>query len=164
VRTAARRQHTERRQPRHELGVVERYLRAEGDAAQRIGEVSRGLEAIGGGFGERLVQHVAHAGRQVGAVAFERRAVGLVNLGQNVELVLPREQRAGDQHLGQDDADREQIAARIDLHAHHLLGRHVADLALELARIGPTVDVRATHDAEVGQLHVAGAADQHVAG
>ncbi len=55
-------------------------------------------------------------------------------------------------------------AAAIDRAAHRLLGRHVADLALELTGIRAAIDERRQKNSEVAELHFAGATDEHVAG
>ena len=109
------------------------------------------------------MQRPQHRRRQLFREAIEHVEIGLVDVGQDLELVLSGEQRTREQHLCQNDADRKQIAARIDFRAHHLLGGHVADLALELPGIGTAVDELAAHDAEITELDLTRAAKQHVA-
>jgi hypothetical protein len=75
---------------------------------------------------------------------------------------ISRKQRARQDHFGEHDAHREQIAAQVELGAQRLFRRHVADLAFELARVGAPIDERAAHDAEVGELHLPCPADQDV--
>ena len=58
-----------------------------------------------------------------------------------------------DEHLGQHDAEREDVAPRVELAPDDLLGRHVAELALELSGVGAALDLRGARDAEVGELH-----------
>ncbi len=165
VHAALRRQDAQARQPRNQIGVGERHALRGAPRARSASAKSRAdwkrADAIAG---ERGAQHGDEIRRQVVAVALEHAQVGLVDAGEDVQLVAPREERAREQHLGQHDADRKQIAARIHLRANHLFGRHVAHLALELAGIGAAVDERAAHDAEVGELHLSGATDQDIAG
>ena len=54
-------------------------------------------------------------------------------------------------HLPEDDAERVEVAPPVDLLAARLLGRHVAELALEDARSSPKSS--RARDAEVGDLH-----------
>ena len=73
-----------------------------------------------------------------------------------------REERASGEHLGQHDADGEQIAAVVDFPAEDLLRGHVAQLALQLAGHRAPFGEETPGDAEVDELDVADAADQHV--
>ncbi len=82
---------------------------------------------------------------------------------QDIEVVRRREQPARHDHLGEQDADREQIRARIDVAIGDLLGRHVAVLALERAGFGLVAALGGARDAEVGELDVAAPRQQHVA-
>ena len=68
--------------------------------------------------------------------------------------------RSQREQLVEDDAERVDVAAPIDLLAARLLGRHVAELALEDARL-LAEEVRAG-DAEVGDLHDALVREQDV--
>ena len=81
---------------------------------------------------------------------------------QHVEIVGGGEQAPAHDHLGQHDADREQIAAAVEHAAHHLLGRHVAVLALERAGLGLRLALLRVGDAEVAQLDVAAPGDEDV--
>jgi hypothetical protein len=61
-------------------------------------------------------------------------------------------------------AKREQIAARIELAALDVLGRHVRDLALDDAGGRAPAAAGGAGDAEVGELDLTCGADQHVGG
>ncbi len=76
----------------------------------------------------------------------------------------PEKSGRSDDHLGEHDAEREQIAPRVELAPDDLLGRHVAELAFELPGVRPPLELGGARDAEVGELHRAGAIDEHVAG
>jgi hypothetical protein len=72
------------------------------------------------------------------------------------EEALPREQ------LVEDDAGREDVAAPVERQAAHLLGGHVAELALQHARVGLAgLGGRLGH-AEVDELHLARGGHQDV--
>ena len=67
-----------------------------------------------------------------GAVSVDVPGNGIIEprSRKHVEIGIPDEQSAHAQRFEEDDPRRKDIAARIDLFAHHLFGRHVADLAL----------------------------------
>ena len=92
--------------------------------AQLLGHrVGRG-RPLRGPLGQRAADHAVDRGH--GRRAGERRRL-LVERGvQDLDDVAAAERRAAREHLEQDGARREQIAARVDGLARHLLGRHVA--------------------------------------
>mgnify|MGYP000229841170 CR=1 FL=1 len=69
--------------------------------------------------------------RDVAAVLVEPLEPAVAHHQQHVEIGRRREEPAAHEHLGEHDADGEQIAAAVELTAHHLLGRHVPVFALE---------------------------------
>ena len=91
------------------------------------------------------------------------REVGVADAHQDVELLAAAEERPQDEHLGEHDAEREEIAPRVELAPDDLLGRHVPELAFELPGVGAPLDLGRARDAEVGELHRARAIDEHVA-
>ncbi len=94
------------------------------------------------------------------------RGVRVVALDDELErLVLGRalEQALARRELEEHDAEREDVAPRVDVFAASLLGRHVRDLALELPALRALGRLRAAlRDAEVDDLHVAREADDDV--
>ncbi len=72
------------------------------------------------------------------------------------------EQTFAGEHFVKHDAEREDVAAPVDGQAAHLLGRHVAELALENAGLGLGRFARCLGNSEVDQLHFALVPDEHV--
>jgi hypothetical protein len=89
-----------------------------------------------------------------------------VDVLRDVLGLFAGEQLGAGEQLEDHRGGTEQIAACIERVAARLLGRHVAPLAHHLARTRPTaaVRLRGDGDAEVGDLHLAGARDQDVRG
>jgi hypothetical protein len=81
---------------------------------------------------------------------------------QGARVALPAEQVLPRHQLPQHDGEGEDVGARVDLLRVRLLGRHVGELALEDARRGVDHLVGGLGDAEVDQLHVPVAREQHV--
>ncbi len=161
--TATGRQDAQVRQPRREIPFVEAGSRLPRNGSQRFREIAGALKARIRLARQRGPQRGQQLRCELRAVTLEHAQVGLENPRQDVELVSARKQRPAEQHLGEHDADGEQIAARVELAADHLLRRHVAHLAFELSGIRPAVDEARAHDAEVGELHLPRAADENVA-
>ena len=113
---------------------------------------------------ERAEEHAANVVGHARRRAVDRRDVRVANPHQDVELFAAAEERPQDEHLGQNDARGEEVAARVELAADDLLRRHVAQLAFELTGVGASLDLRRAGDAEVGELHRARPIDEHVAG
>ena len=131
---------------------------------ERVAELGGARPALGGVLAQRLAQDVIEAGRDVAAELIEPRQLGVAHHQEHVELGGGGEQPPTAQHLGQHHADREQIAAGVDRLLDHLLGRHVAVLALERARLGAVVPPGAggARDAEVDELDVAASGQEQV--
>ena len=83
-------------------------------------------------------------------------AMHRVEVGVRAEAAVLR------RDLVEDDAEREHVAAAIDIAPAALLGRHVRELALDDARLGLDRSRRRLRDAEVEQLHAAVVADHDV--
>ena len=98
------------------------------EALEIVGEVVRALVAILGVLLERAHHDRLERGREV--AARERRRLDLA-LDQPLHDLLrgAAEQPLADGDLVEHDAEREDVAAVIDLAARRLLGRHVAELA-----------------------------------
>ncbi len=95
--------------------------------------------------GERgRVRTLARPARRLGRLADD--------LVQDVEVVRRREGRLARRELVEDRAEREHVAARVELFASALLGRHVGELALERALLRLRALVRPLRDAEVRNL------------
>ena len=74
--------------------------------------------------------------RDLLVVRRRRQDLDVADLLQRREVALADEQPLAGEQLVEHDADREDVAAPVDRQAAHLLGRHVAELALEDARPG----------------------------
>ena len=75
---------------------------------------------------------------------------------------LADEQPLAGEELVEHDADREDVAAPVDRQPAHLLGRHVAELALQDSGLGRRRLAGRLGDAEVDELDLALVADEHV--
>src|SRR5688572_30435049 len=91
-----------------------------------------------------------------------RLHVDVADLLERREIGLALEQTLTGQTLVEHRADREDVAAPIERQAAHLLGRHVAELALEHAGHRARVARRRLRDAEVDDLDLALVRDEHV--
>ena len=80
---------------------------------------------------------------------------------RRVGLVLD-ERLLAREHLIQQDAEREDVAARVELVAEHLLGRHVRGRADTGAGLGEIAEAVVARDAEVHHLHATRARDHDV--
>ena len=127
-----------------------------------LGELAGVGEAVDGIARQRTQEDAAHVVGDAG-VLVERLQVGVADADQHVELAAAGEERPPHDHLGEHDAEGEDVAPPVELAPHDLLGRHVPELAFELARLGAPLDLLRADDAEVGQLHRARAIDEHVA-
>ena len=96
---------------------------------------------------------VAHAAQDL----FRRVAV----LGRARRLARRKQLPPGEQ-LPQDDPRRVEVGAAVELLAARLLGRHVADLAVDDAGRGLLQLQRRRRQPEVGQPHLAAVRQQHV--
>jgi hypothetical protein len=67
-------------------------------------------------------------------------------------------------HLIEHDTEGEDVAARVELVAENLLGRHVRGRADASACFGEIAEIRVARDAEVHHLHAAGSRDHDVCG
>ena len=136
----------------------------------RLLEVGRRLIAVARVLRERLAQHVLDAGRDVVVATQLLADLDVADVDQRLEVGLAEEQALQGERLEQDDAQREDVGAPVDLGADDLLGRHVPELALEHAagRVLAAVLVGALEvgacDAEVHDLHGAVVAHQDVRG
>ena len=82
---------------------------------------------------------------------------------EHLEIVVARVEQLAGQAVVEDQPQREQIAARVDRLPARLLGRHEVGVALDHADLRAADAVVRLHDAEVGQLHLAGERHEDVA-
>jgi hypothetical protein len=113
-------------------------------------------------LGERRHHHAVERLRDVGDEVARRLDRRVPHLIEQHELVPRGEEAMHGQHLPEDDPQRVHVGALIDVVAERLLGRHVAELALERAGLGALARRRRLGDPEVDQLDVPGARDEHV--
>jgi hypothetical protein len=125
-------------------------------------EVDRVLVAILGVLGQRLQDDALELVGDLAVVGRRREDLDVADLLERREVALADEQPLAGQQLVQHDAAREDVALAIDRQAAHLLGRHVAELALEDAGLGLLALARRLGDAEVDQLHLALEGDEDV--
>jgi hypothetical protein len=104
--------------------------------------------------------------RDVGAQLVERRRLGLGDLVGDADQRLAVERQVPGQQLVEHDAGGEEVRARIDLLAQHLLRRHVVGRAQHAAGLGGLRGLALVDpaDAEVGDLDRGRVADHHDVG
>ncbi len=125
------------------------------------GEVEGARVAVVGIDLEAAVEHrPQRPGDRLEAAAVE---LPLADVEQHRHLVGSRAEGLHEQHLGEDDAEREEVGAPVDLLGVSRLGAQVADLALDDAVLRVLLAVARTGDPEVGELHLAVVGDQDVA-
>ena len=88
--TAARRQDPQAGQPGHDLRVTQLKLELARDFAQGDREFRGILEALRRIARQRFAQRAFHDRRELGGVTVEHAQVGFVDVGQDLEFVLPR--------------------------------------------------------------------------
>ncbi len=153
--------------------AIEHLVAQAGDRAvdvRLLRRVLEGLEEVGGGLEaaigialQRARDHRRHTRRRVGPHARDLRDRHGAHAAQRVVVGHAAEQGAAGEGLVQDDAEREQIGAVIELaRAGQALRRHVRELALDHAAGGAMRLHRRAHDAEVDQLDRAGHREHHV--
>ena len=140
--------------PAHEgrhVRVIRRLRMVQHALDERPLELARRLVA---GLRVALERLHHHGAQLLGDVRVDPGRVGdlaLLHRAQHGQLRVPIEQPASGEHLPEDDAQREDVRARVHVLAARLLGRHVRELALEHARRGQLV--ARLGDAEVRELH-----------
>ena len=92
----------------------------------------------------------------------DRRHLGLAHQLDRLVVGLAVEQALAGEQLVQQDADGEDVGAAVDLLAAGRLGRQVAELALDHARVGRLELRGRLGQAEVHQLHLAALGDEDV--
>ncbi len=88
---------------------------------QVLAELAGGLVALLGILLQRPAHDAIQRRRQITRIAIQPIEVRVAHHQQHVEIVRRREQTPPHEHLGQHDADGEQIAARVHRRPHHLL-------------------------------------------
>ncbi len=106
-----------------------------------------------------VVQSVGH--RREGA---RRGEVSTLDPLDDLCIALALKEAPHGQHLPEHDRQRVHVGAPVDLGAQELLGRHVAELALEASRrvVRDVQSVSRLRDTEVDHLHLTERAEEHV--
>ena len=118
-------------------------------------EIDRVLVAILGILRERLQHDALELVGNAAVVRRRRQDLDVANFLERRKVALADEQPLAGEQLVEHDAAREHVAAPIDRNAADLLGRHVAELALEDAGLRLVALVRGLRDAEVDDLDLA---------
>ncbi len=129
---------------------------------ERLHECRRGLKSLRRIFCESAKQNGAHVVGHATRVAIDRRHVGVANAKEHVELAPTGKKRAHRDHLGEHDAEREEIASCVELASDDLLGRHVPELSFELTDVRAAFELRGARDPEIRELHGARSIDQNI--
>jgi hypothetical protein len=135
------------------------------EAAQVVAQCLGRRVALVGLLGEQLGDDRLVGPRHVGDELVERRGCVVHLLIGDAHRVVTGERRLPGDHLVQHDTDRVQVATRVGLRALSLLGGEVGGGAHYVADLGEVAlggRVHRTGDAEVGHLHLAVGADEHV--
>ena len=118
-------------------------------------EVDRVLVAVVDVLRERLEHDALELVGDLAVVGRRREDLDVADLLEGREVALADEQALAGEQLVEDDAAAEHVAAAVDRQAADLLGRHVAELALEDARLGLAALASGLGDAEVDDLDLA---------
>ncbi len=104
---------------------------------------------------ERLEDDLLELLGDAAVVGARRQDLDVADLLERREVALAQEQPLAGEQLVEHDAEGEDVAAPVERQAAHLLGRHVAELALEDAGLGLARLAGRLGDAEVDELDLA---------
>ena len=168
-----------RRDPRRRgRGVLARLARALQRHELRL-ELRHVLEASDRILVERLQHHLLEFGRQIGAIGRDGRRLAVQDGVEDDGRRPSRERLLAGHHLVEDQAEREDVGARIERLSACLLGRHVGGGAerealgrehhlghrrVAVVRVGTAREQRHLGQAEVEHLHQAAAGHEDVRG
>jgi len=107
-------------QVRDEGAIVEAKVAHRSHVFDRSREVSRSLVAIGWAVGEGDFEHVGEV--RVDPAVSDQAELAPRDSRQDFEVALAGEQRLAGEHLGENDPDGKQIAARVHLCPEDLFG------------------------------------------
>ncbi len=139
---------------------------AEEEAGQIAAQIVGGLVALVGVAGEGALDDGVELGGHVAVDLGERGDDGVADHAHRLEVGLALEEAAAGEHLPEDDAHagEDVVDPLVDRLLHHRLGRQVAELALDDAGVAGGELARGLGEAEVHDLHLAVAGDEHVGG
>ncbi len=141
------------------LGQVRALVQPSGQGVAKLGGRAVALLGV---LAQGLAQDAEELGVDVIAVAVEAVQAGVSHHQERIQLARGHEQAPAHEQLGQHDRGREDVGPRVDLAPRHLLGRHVAGLALEQARARAVAALGGARDPEIDQLDLAGLRHEHV--
>ena len=133
-----------------------------GDRIEAAPELRRACEPVIAVALERGEDQPVEVGWARRVVRRRRGDLCLADLAHRLEVSARGEQGRRGHQLPRDDAHREHVGDRAELHAERRLGRHVAELAFDLPALGVELATVRLRDAEVDHLHVAGMRDDDV--
>ena len=148
------------------MAKLERREGATAVLLQRGAQLVHGLVALVLVDGHGLHDEVGQARRQPRVDLARRPRLALHVLVHDRHVIAARVGRHAGQHFVEDDAERVDVGALVDLLAEDLLGRHVLRRADDVAGLGELRVAFALRggDAEVHDLEQAFLVDQHVRG
>jgi len=135
---------------------------SESEAQEVVVHLARPLVAIARVACERAQDDLLEPLGNAGVERARRSDLGRADLLQHRDVAVAGEELLPAEHLPEKDAGGEDVAAVIDGVALHLLGAHVAELALEDARLRLREAALRLGDAEVDELHVSVEGDEDV--
>ena len=107
------------------------------EGPQLVIQPSRRLETIGGILGQALVDDAAEVSRQIYSTRFNRRRILVHDRRCEIDRGVAVEGTLTGRHLVQNDAEREDVGARIDRLSLQLLRGHVGEGPDNLSGLGP---------------------------
>ncbi len=125
-------------------------------------QLARGLVALLWIGGEGLEDHLLEAFRTGARHAARSGNEARAHLLEDGEVGIAGEELLAADQFPEEDAGGEDVGAAVDGQALHLLGRHIAELALEDSGLRLLQPALRLGDAEVDQLHFAFEADEDV--
>ena len=147
----------------HVARLGQRRASVGGRGIDRVREFDGGLVAIRALGREGLHADFGDGDRHVASHVTRRAVHSRHDLRDGLTLGLAPEQAAPGQRLPEHDPRRKYVGPSIDLAGeHHLLGRHVGDLALQTGALGGRQARFGLRDPEVGDARDAVRAHEHV--
>jgi hypothetical protein len=136
-----------------DLGLAHRFRVVVILALELFGELERGAETIVPLDLEGVIEDRAKRSRnRVEPFAVE---LSLADVEQHCHFVVAGAKRSHQQHLAEDDAEREEVRAAIDVLCVGRLGTQIADFALDDPVLGVLLTIARPRDAEICQLDFA---------
>jgi hypothetical protein len=147
---------------RRDVVCAHRLREAEHEARQILPELTCARVTFVAVPGERSVDDGLELGRDAAVDLRDRRYLRGLDLMEDLDLGVAREQALRSEQLPQDDPDGKDVGAAVDVFPQCRLGRQVGELSLDDARFAPLELGAGLGQSEVDDLHFAVLRDEHV--